>query len=357
LQLEEFRNYPSLDWELQPGFSVLAGQNAQGKTNILEALYLLSTTRLLRGTRDSEAIRSGAAQAQAKVELWPTRTTLTILLEHGVRKRARLNELNVPRAADLIGRMPSICISAEDLSLARGEPTDRRLFLDLELSSRYPAYLRHLTVYRRALEQRNALLRQFSDRVPEPSLFEPWEAELALHGAAMRQTRQRFVEELAPMARDYHAQIGENEGLELGYRPKDEATDAEALVEALTRSRSEDLRRGGTSVGPHRDDLGLSIDGREVRLFGSQGQQRTAVLAIKLATLATASQEYGVPPLLLLDDILSDLDAHRRDALVELVLAVCGQSVLTCTDVDAIGPRILSQAAVYQVRQGRVSGP
>lgn len=353
--LEAFRNYGHLAIELSEGFNVFAGQNAQGKTNLLEALYLLSTTRLLRGQRDAEAVMDGRPRAMVAAETIEGRTRLAITLERGVRKRASLNGLNLPRAADLIGRLPCVSISSVDMAIVRGEPTDRRLFLDLELSGLYPSYLRHLTMYKRALEQRNALLRDAREN-PQPSAFyEPWELQLAEHGAALRSARRFFVERLSPTTAATHARMGSGEALSLTYVAKDEADEPETIVEALARSRAVDVARGGTSVGPHRDDLAIEVEGREARLYGSQGQQRTSVISLKLATLEVGREELGVPPLLLLDDIFSDLDERRRALLVDVVLENAGQTVLTCTEASAAGPRILEQAKVFTVVAGSVA--
>ncbi|MBI3721047.1 MAG: AAA family ATPase, partial [Fimbriimonas ginsengisoli] len=175
--LEAFRNYEELKVEFSEGLNVLAGPNAQGKTNLLEALALVSTTRLLRGQRDSEAILEGRDRARVHVSLLDGPTELGMTIERGTRKRALLNGLELPRASDLLGRLPSVSVTSEDLEIVRGEPSERRLFLDLELSSLYPAYLRHLTLYKRALEQRNALLRAQSWSAA--AAYEPWEEQLA----------------------------------------------------------------------------------------------------------------------------------------------------------------------------------
>src|SRR5580658_6243636 len=200
VSLEAFRNYTELSLEIGPGFNVLSGQNAQGKTNFLEALYLLSTTRLLRGQRDVEAIQQGNLRSSVSVITLENDTKLSIVVESGARKRAFLNGLALPRAADIIGRLPTVCISSADMEIVRGEPSDRRLFLDLELSGLAPAYLRHLSVFKRALEQRNALLRQARDQGVPDALYEPWEAQIAQHGIAMRLARTDYVERLAPLA-------------------------------------------------------------------------------------------------------------------------------------------------------------
>ncbi len=352
--LRDFRNYDSLTVGLASGFNVLSGANAQGKTNFLEALYFLSTTRLLRGQRDGEAIREGCQHMHVSAILSGSETEVALSLERGSRKKALLNGLGLPRAADLIGRLPCVCISAADMEIVRGEPSERRLFLDLELSSLFPAYLRHFATYKRALEQRNALLRDSRERLHPPESFEVWEDQLALHGAAIRETRRSYLAELHPLSQEVHAQMGQGEVFGVAYVERDPAASYEALLGELAGSRGMDIARGGTSVGPHRDDLEILVDGREARLYGSQGQQRTAVIALKMATLVLSTSRLGDPPLLLLDDILSDLDADRRALLVEVVLSKAGQAVLTCTEASAAGEAILSQAKLFEVRAGTI---
>jgi len=354
VSLEAFRNYVHETVDLAPGFNVLAGKNAQGKTNFLEALYLLSTTRLLRGQRDSEAILQGRQKAHVTAELQGSETRLSMVLEAGIRKRAAINGLSMPRASDLIGRLPCVCVSAQDMDLVRGEPADRRLFLDLELCALSPAYLRHLTMYKRALEQRNALLRDSREWMQPKENFEPWEEQMAMHGAALRNAREEFIDRMATPSADIHSQMGGGEQVDMKMDHKDPAMDSETLLAALSATRNHDVARGGTGVGPHRDDLRIDVGGKDARLYGSQGQQRTAVISIKLASLQISRDEFGVPPLLLLDDILSDLDESRRGLLVEVVLEKAGQAVLTCTEAAAAGSRILEHAKVFHVESGRV---
>lgn len=354
LTLAGFRNYPSLSLSLGPGFNVVSGPNAQGKTNLLEALYLVGTTRLLRGQRDAEAIRDGDERASVEIELGGSGTRLGVTLERGARKRARINGLALPRAADLIGRLPVVCVSAADMAIVRGEPADRRLFLDLELSALSPAYLHHFAGYKRAQEQRGALLRQCRERTIPAEVFEPWEAQMAAHGAHLRAARVDYVARLVEPTREVHARMGGGEALDLRYEPKDEAGTEAALFELYAANRSAEIARGASLYGPHRDDLRLEIEGRDARLFGSQGQQRTAVIALKMATMEVAREERGVPPLLLLDDILSDLDETRRAMLVEVVLDRAAQAVLTCTEASAAGERILERARLFEVRGGSV---
>lgn len=355
LLLDSFRNYASLDLELGDGIHILSGENAQGKTNFLEALYLIATTRLLRGIRDSEAIMEEAAKAIVAAELKSTATELRVVLERGLKKRVLLNGMALPRASDVLGRMPCVCISSADLPIVSGEPSDRRLFLDLELSGLYPSYLRSLGVYKRALEQRNALLKVAQKEFVEAATFEAWEVQMAHHGAFLRQHRMRYMDSLLPFAQRSHASMGSGEVVELYYTPKDPATTEEELLNGLASCRQTDIYRGTTILGPHRDDFLLNVGGREARLYGSQGQQRTAAVSLKLATLEFDKAERGETPLLLLDDILSDLDETRRAKLMEWVLEHAGQTILTCTEPAAAGPSILSKARLYQVRSGTVS--
>lgn len=355
LTLDRFRNYRSQVVTLSHGFNVVFGPNAQGKTNLLEALYLLSTTRLLRGQRDAEAILEGEQSARVSAELLASHTQVAVNLERGSRKRAFVNGLGLPRASDLLGRVPTIAFSAEDLSMVRGEPSERRLFLDLDLSALRPAYLRHLTLYKRALEQRNALLKSARERYVTPGLYEPWEAQLGHHGAALRKARAEYVEVLGPLAQESHGSMAVGESLHLSYATKDDAIEEEALIEALGTGREAEVARGGTNFGPHRDDLTIQVGSRDAKLFGSQGQQRTAVIAVKLGALRLAQNELGMPPLLLLDDIFSDLDQSRRAHLVETVLAINGQAVLTCTEPNAAGEELLKTAKVFSVTAGEVT--
>lgn len=354
VRLANFRNYAAEEVELGEGLNVFFGANAQGKTNFLEALHLLSTTRLLRGSREAEAIREGEDGAFVAAEVLSTRTEVAVRLERGVAKRASINGLPLRRAADIIGRLPSVCASLLDLPILTGEPSVRRSFMDLELSQLSGLYLHQFAQYKRALEQRNALLRSAQDGSVPPEAFEPWEHHLAEHGAPLRAFRARFWADLEPLADEVQRHMGSGEALRLVYQPRDEASTPDELRELLRRNRPLDAARGSTTVGPHRDDVLIKVGGRDARAFGSQGQQRTAALAIKLGTLELERRERGLPPLLLLDDILSDLDEIRRAKLAEWVLERAGQAVLTCTDLDLVSTEVRRRARLFLVRSGRV---
>lgn len=355
LRLTNFRNYESLELDFDAGLTLIQGANGQGKTNLLEALYLVSRTQLLRGMRDAEAVRAGQERAEVSVTLNPSESQLEVQLQAGVRKRALVNGMSLPRAADLLGRLPSVSASAADLPIVAGEPSDRRHFLDLELSALYPAYLRDLATYKRAVEQRNALLKRAQEFAVEAENFEAWETQMAVHGSRLRLARETYLCQLSPVATGTYRYLGQAEALDLSPAPRDAYGTEDALRAVYAEKRPEEIRRGQTLFGPHRDDICFLIDGREARLYGSQGQQRSAMIALKLATLEAATTELGEPPLLLLDDVFSDLDASRRYRLVEWVLSKAGQTVITCTEAEAAGSALVERADVWYCKAGELS--
>lgn len=349
LRLLNFRNYAELELQLEAGLQLVTGPNAQGKTNLLEAIAFVCTGRLLRGLRDVEAIREGADRMEVHAELEPSGTELGIHLERGSRKRATLNQASLPRASDLIGRQPIVTFSNTDLPIIREGALHRRLFLDTELSQLHPAYLHHLTVYRRALDHRNALLKQ--EPPADRALLETWEDQLSTHGDAIRDYRQRFIAALQPEAERVQEALGAGETIRLEY----EMADPGPLGETLPQNRHQDLRRGTTTVGPHRDDFLIEVGGRDARHFGSMGQQRTAALSLKLGVIPLIRDRLSESPLVLLDDVLSELDENRRSALLVWVKSIAGQVILTCNEPEQAGPAAREASAVWHVLQGTVT--
>lgn len=355
VQLVNFRNYEGLDLNLTSGLTLVQGSNGQGKTNFLEALYLVSRAQLLRGMRDAEAVLEGKPSAEVKVQLKPGGTEVQVTLQPGTKKRVFVNGMALPRASDILGRVPSVSVSSADLPIIAGEPSDRRFFLDLELSGLYPSYLRDLTHYKRALEQRNALLKRAQEFSVDSNLFESWEDQLAIHGANLRRARVAFLALLAPLAKETQSHLGQGEDFNVAYAQKDPSDEEMALRAAYALNRPHDVARGQTTIGPHRDDVRIEVDGREARLYGSQGQQRSAMISLKLATLRTARTVLGDPPLLLLDDVFSDLDARRRANLVDWVLSNAAQTVLTCTEAEAAGEILVAQADLVHCEDGKLT--
>lgn len=351
LGLTDFRNYTSCSYEPSAGFNIVYGENGQGKTNLLEALLLVGTGRVLRPGHDNQAIRHGQSASRVEATMRESGTKIGIELRTGVRKRAFLNEASLPRPSALLGRMPVVSFSVTDLEIARGEPIHRRRFLDTELAQLFPAYLEHLSVYKRALEHRNALLKSAQEGYVPDDQFTPWEAQMAAHGTAMRRYREQWVSELAVVSTQAHAEISNGEPFQLIYEMNDDID----LSDGLERHRASDVRRGATSCGPHRDDLAVLVGGVDARKFASQGQQRTAVISMKLGVFESACRTLRVPPVLLLDDVFSDLDQSRRASLVDRSISLGGQVFLTCTEVEQAGRDLVDQSKVVRVVSGKVT--
>ena len=352
--LNDFRNYERAEVEMSPGINLVSGANAQGKTSLLEGVSLLSTGRLLRGSKDAQAIRHGAESSTVSCEIGGSGTEIKVVLRRGTKKRVELNGTSLPRASDLIGRLPTVSFSAADLCIVTGDPSDRRQFLDWELAQLSPSYLKALTVYKRSIEHRNALLRQSQEQVVPAVEFEPWEVQIAAAGTAVRHSRMEWVQTLELDSREAHSNLGGGETLDLRYEVRDNGNDAESFASLLESSRGFDVARGSTSCGPHRDELMILVKGQEARYFGSQGQQRTAVIAMKLATLTSAEKMLRVTPILLLDDVFSDLDIARRSRLMDLTLGRGGQVFLTCTEPELAGSGLLEGSRIFKVESGQV---
>ena len=260
-----FRNLANVELKPGPGINLISGANAQGKTNLLEGIHLISSGRVLRGSRESEVIREGTDSSKVTATVHPHGTTISVTIAQGKRKRAELNSLGLPRAADIIGRIPSVGFWSGDLAIVTGDPSARRLFLDSELCQLMPSYLRSFTVYKRALEQRNSLLKAAQDRFVSDEEFDVWEVQLAEAGSELRRHRTEYVDALLPVASETHAHMGKGEVLHLSYQQKDESAES---AEDFARVRRLDIARGSTSIGPHRDDLDFQIAGFPARQFG-----------------------------------------------------------------------------------------
>ncbi len=357
LELLNFRNYDHARIEPDEGVTVFAGPNAQGKTNILEALHLCCLGRSHRTSRDEELIRWGEPSARVTVKTAQRDGTheVGVLLTRAGRKKktVRIGARQAERIGELFGHVCGVLFSPEDLQIVKSGPAERRRFIDMQLSQLRPAYFYALQRAVRTLNQRNALLREIAKNPSLAPTLEMWDEQLAQCGAQIAENRREAVERLGQFAAQAHSDLtGGRETLALRYLSQaDEANPREALLRRLHAARAEDLRRMSTSVGIHRDDILITIDGREARTFASQGQQRSAVLALKLAQLELCLAERGEAPILMLDDVMSELDPQRRRQLIERIDRV--QTFVTCTDVsDLAGAR---QGAVYHVENGRLS--
>lgn len=355
LQLTNFRNYARLQLQPDAGLCVLTGDNAAGKTNVLEAVFLCALGRSHRTSRDAELIRE-SEQAGAVALTLHTRggtRNISCKLMAGERKRVLIDGTALSRSGELLGCLNVVMFAPEDLMLVKGGPGERRRFLDMEISQLRPAYYYTLQQYNVALKQRNALLKAET----ETALLEPWDEQLSRLGAAITAERAQFLSELGGIASRLHVQLsGGRETLLLAYQPNlpDVEPDrlAAAMRERLFDALERDRFRGSTSVGPHRDDVAMALDGSDVRVYGSQGQQRTVVLSLKLSELQIMRQLRGESPVLLLDDVFSELDRRRQRMLLDAVQGC--QTFLTCTHLEELSAAGALQMQVYSVSAGNV---
>src|SRR3954469_24458460 len=330
--LRDFRNYERAELHLGPGLTVIAGPNGAGKTNLLEALYFGLTGRSCRTSNEREVVRMGTkvARVEVEVEAEDGRHLLEVGFEPGEEKRMRVDGAAVDRAGAVPVR-PLVGVFLPDrLELVKGAPAVRRAHLDQVVAGLWPARVATRREYARALAQRNALLGRVRAGIASRGSLPAWDAELARHGVALMADRRAAVAELADRFADRAGELGLDGDVALRYRPRSTAADAAGLAGELAERVDSDLDRGFTGHGPHRDELVLSRDGRELRTYGSQGQQRLALLALLLAEREAVGDARGALPLMLLDDVMSELEADRRALLVERVAA--GQTVITTTD-------------------------
>jgi len=369
LKLENFRNYGTLRIEPGEGLNIFVGRNAQGKSNLLESLYILATSKSSRAGKDVELVRFGEPAARIIADVVREKTSdieIDLALSQTEKKAARINGVKHTRLSEVIGQLNAVLFDSGDLEIIRGEPSVRRRFLDLEIAQTSPRYVLALGSYRKTLEQRNRLLRDLRDgRVPGSARdsLPAWNEGLAQHGARLVERRRLFLERLAQLASETHRTLSdERDDLQVTYLPSfliDSLTEASAIqarfLEELALVAGEEAARGTTVRGPQRDDIAFLVNGQDCRLFGSQGQQRTVALSLKLAERQLIEELVGEPPLLLLDDVLSDLDDARRGLLFDLTAQAGSQTFLSCTNLRAFAPAVLERAAVYSVTNGEVT--
>ncbi|MDQ2944291.1 MAG: DNA replication/repair protein RecF [Candidatus Dormibacteraeota bacterium] len=352
LRLRNHRNYAQLDLVPGPGVNVFIGPNGQGKTNLLEAVAMLALSSSPRSRRELELIGPVApmSRIEAEVESAGLKAQLAITLNlEGERARRVIEVDGVRRRAfDLPGRFRVTLFWPDDLGLVKAGPELRRRFLNQVLVQVEPGYARALAGLKRVIEQRNSILKRIAAGEESGDVLDAWTQELIRIGGEIVAARAAAVRELEPDAARFHAEIAAGERLEIHYDGP-----PENLAEAVHNSLAEDLKRGSTTVGPHHDDVRVLLGGQEARAYASQGQQRTAVVSLKLAEAALVARRTGERPVLLLDDVLSELDAERRAALMR---QVAGEGLVIITSVEAgpFPPGLIASAKVWTVNQGRL---
>lgn len=369
LLLSNFRNYETLDIAPDPGMNVIVGPNAQGKTNMLESVLLLALGKSPRTGRDQELVRAGATRASVSADLLKRDSSgrLQMLLSTEGPKRILWNDGSI-RPRDALGLLSAVSFFPDDLYLIKGGPAERRRLLDVLLSQADPRYRRHLAAVQRILRHRNAQLKALQGRFQGGDLVRVWTEQLREEAVPVLVRRAEAVARLGLKAAAVHARITEGkEKLEVRYRPffapegapPDPDWHDPAVVEGLfhqaaARAERDELRRGVSLIGPQRDDVSFFVGGVDARTYASQGQQRTAVLALKLAELEFLWEETGENPVLLLDDVLSELDGTRRRFLLEAV-ADNVQTFVTAVQAEPLPGILLQRAKVFHVRRGTVT--
>jgi DNA replication and repair protein RecF len=366
LSLKDFRNFERLEMDFPAGGLVVTGENGQGKTNLLESAYYLSLLRSVRGARDVDVVRFGASGFFIQATMCvppPDAHELSIGFERGGRrKRVRRDGAVVDRLSDALGTLPVVMFSPSDVELVSGAPGGRRRFLDIMLALSSRGYLHALQLYRAALDRRNATLRDVakSGAHARTAAIEVWEPPLAEHGAALMRVRRAWVNRVASLFAERCEAIGERGSIDLKYETGVDANAESievALANALAAKRASDLRYGLTQTGPHRDDLIMLLDGRELRTFGSAGQQRTAAIALRTLEAETLREARGAAPVFLLDDPFAELDLRRATRVLTLLREVgLGQTVLAVPR-DSDIPDELTELPRCRVDNGRVEFP
>lgn len=384
LSLRDFRNYQRLDLQLSPGITLLYGPNAAGKTSVLEALYYLATTRSPRVGADRELVRWEAegeagvppfARVAAEVRRLVGKVRLEVIVQRRADDEGQLTNLSSKlvridkrpaRALDLVGQLRVVLFTPADLTLVDGPPAERRRYLDITLSQLDPHYVRTLAHYQKIVQQRNSLLRSWRERRRPPRAVDDelayWDQELAAAGGYVLAERLRAVGELnAIVGPLYQAISGGATPLDIGYLPsfdlagaRDSGGLATRLREGLREQRRDELARGQTLLGPHRDDLAFTVGTVNLGRYGSRGQQRSVALALKLGEADLMRQRAGDAPVLLLDDVLSELDAERRAHLLEAIRRPGQQTLLSATDLADFGADFLGAITRLRVEEGRV---
>lgn len=350
--LSHFRNYEDLYIEFDKGTNILYGDNAQGKTNVLESIYVSGTTKSHKGSKDKELIQFGQNESHIRtvVEKGGLDYQIDIHLKKNKSKGIAVNKIPIKKASELFGILNIVFFSPEDLNIIKNGPSERRRFLDVELCQLDKIYLYNLTKYNKVLNQRNRLLKDISFRPELLDTLAVWDMQLIEYGTKIIRTRKQFIEQLNEIVYEIHKKIsGNKEELVLKYEPD---VEEEEFEQKLKQCRDKDLKFGQTSCGLHRDDLCFMIKNVDVRKFGSQGQQRSCALSLKLSEIELVKNSIRETPVLILDDVLSELDSNRQNFLLNTIHDI--QTVITCTGLDEFVRNRFEINKIFKVVNGTV---
>ncbi len=353
IELKDYRNYENLNIRFSPSGNIIYGENARGKTNILEAAYMSGTSKSHKGSRDKDIIRFDAEEAhiRTKIKKRDRDYQIDIHLKKNGRKGIAVNHVPLKKTADLFGILNIIFFSPEDLSIIKSSPEKRRRFMDSELCQIDKIYLNDLTNYNKVINNRNKLLKDIYFNSSERKTLDVWDEQLINYGKRIISKRRKFVQDIAPIVSGMHSNIsGGREKLTINYEPD---IDDIFFYDELIKNRDRDIKTGSTSTGPHRDDLSFLIDGVDIRKYGSQGQQRTCALSLKLSEIKLVEETIGEKPVLLLDDVMSELDSKRQNDLLSSLDDM--QIIITCTGVDELIKSRLHIDKIFEINDNRAT--
>lgn len=350
LELENIRNYKNLEISFDKGTTILYGDNAQGKTNILEAIYLSATTKSFKGSKDKEIISFEGSEGHIRTYLVKNDENFRIdmHLRGNNTKGIAINLEKIKKAADLIGLLNVVSFSPEDLNIIKEGPAYRRRFADMELCQLDNFYIYNLNNYNKIVNQRNQLLKDIYFNPSLKDTLNIWDNQLISYGSKIIERRYQFTDQLNEIIKDIHLKLsGGKENIEIIYEPD---VVCEEYEHKITANQDKDIKSKITSVGPHRDDFAFLVNGIDIRKFGSQGQQRTAALSLKLAEIEIVKKITKDVPVLLLDDVLSELDSNRQNYLLESIGDI--QTIITCTGIDDFINSRFEINRVYRISDG-----
>ena len=355
IELKNYRNYDQLKIEMNEKVNLILGNNAEGKTNLLESIYLSSIGRSFRTNKDAELVKFGSemAKVSVKAEKSCCDTSVEIIIKKDSKKSIKKDGNNIRKSSELLENILIVIFSPEDLKLVKDEPDKRRKFIDRELSQILPSYYDSLSNYKKILLQRNTYLKE--EKIDQ-SILDLWDVQLAKYGASIIKAREKFIRKLNVYSSRIHESITNGkEKLTIVYEPNVEPTDSteENYYNLLRDNLNNDLKHRTTGKGPHRDDIAFYVNGINMRSFGSQGQQRTCALSVKLAELNLIKEETGEDAILLLDDVMSELDIERQEYLIRTLKD--NQLFITTTDIEKKILDSFPEGKVIYVKKGTVT--
>ena len=329
IKLNNFRNYNQTEIKLHENINVFFGENAQGKTNIIESIFLCSIGKSFRTNKEKELIKFNKEKATIEINFQKSDRDGKIKIEIGDKKQIYLNGIKLKKLSELLGNINIVIFTPDDINILKGGPQNRRKFLDIMISQLRPNYMHILTLYLKTLEQRNNYLKQIKNEKKDETLLDIWDEKLVDYGLKIYEYRKEFIEKIKNKINIIHKEITQDkEEIEIKYFS--DANTRQNFINELKSRRKLDIIKGFTTKGVHRDDFVIYINGKEVEIYGSQGQHRTAILSLKLSELKVIYDEIGEYPILLLDDFMSELDDKRRKNFLNNIKDI--QVIITCTE-------------------------